>query len=46
MCFFYAILAFVWLYMCIRYYRDILRIQYWIGELITSFVILTITRRR
>ncbi|GMT36853.1 hypothetical protein PFISCL1PPCAC_28150 [Pristionchus fissidentatus] len=34
MCIFYAILSGVWLYMCIRYYRDILRIQYWIGVVI------------
>lgn len=34
MCIFYAVLAGVWLYMSIRYYRDILRVQYWIGKYI------------
>ncbi|KAF8354247.1 hypothetical protein PRIPAC_95870 [Pristionchus pacificus] len=34
MCIFYAVLAGVWLYMSIRYYRDILRVQYWIGVVI------------
>ncbi|KAK6032513.1 lung seven transmembrane receptor [Ostertagia ostertagi] len=34
MCVFYAILAFVWMVLCIKYYKDILRIQYWIGAVI------------
>ncbi|CAD6189007.1 unnamed protein product [Caenorhabditis auriculariae] len=34
MCVFYAILALIWLTLCIRHYRDILRIQYWIGAVI------------
>ncbi|VDM59590.1 unnamed protein product [Angiostrongylus costaricensis] len=34
MCVFYSALAFVWMVLCIRYYKDILRIQYWIGAVI------------
>ncbi|PAV61277.1 hypothetical protein WR25_13788 [Diploscapter pachys] len=34
MCVFYAILAITWLYLCIKYYTEILRIQYWIGGVI------------
>ncbi|CAB3399907.1 unnamed protein product [Caenorhabditis bovis] len=34
MCVFYSTLALIWLYLCIKYYRDILRIQYWIGVVI------------
>ncbi|KJH46017.1 leucine Rich repeat-containing domain protein [Dictyocaulus viviparus] len=34
MCIFYATLAFVWVILCIKYYKDILRIQYWIGAVI------------
>ncbi|CAI5455060.1 unnamed protein product [Caenorhabditis angaria] len=31
---FYMILALTWVYYCIKYYRDILRVQYWIGAVI------------
>ncbi|VDP08210.1 unnamed protein product [Heligmosomoides polygyrus] len=34
MCIFYASLALIWLVLCINYYKDILRIQYWIGAVI------------
>uniref|UniRef100_A0A1I7WYP7 GpcrRhopsn4 domain-containing protein n=1 Tax=Heterorhabditis bacteriophora TaxID=37862 RepID=A0A1I7WYP7_HETBA len=34
MCVFYSILALIWLVLCIKYYKDILRIQYWIGAVI------------
>lgn len=34
MCVFYSALALIWVYYCIKYYRDILRIQYWIGAVI------------
>lgn len=34
MCFFYLILALVWLIICIKYWRDLLRIQFWIGAVI------------
>ncbi|CAJ0575082.1 unnamed protein product, partial [Mesorhabditis spiculigera] len=34
MCFFYGILSIVWLILCIRHYKDILKIQYWIGGVI------------
>lgn len=33
MCFFYLILAVVWLFICLRHWRDLLRIQFWIGLL-------------
>lgn len=28
---FYLILAFVWLIVCVKHWRDLLRIQFWIG---------------
>ncbi|WKY16729.1 hypothetical protein Q1695_001389 [Nippostrongylus brasiliensis] len=34
MCIFYGTLALVWMVLCIKYYKDILRIQYWIGAVI------------
>lgn len=34
MCVFYMILALVWLAVCLKHWKDILRIQFWIGELI------------
>ncbi|TMS36721.1 hypothetical protein L596_003817 [Steinernema carpocapsae] len=34
MCFFYIILALVWLAMCLKHWKDLLRIQYWIGAVI------------
>ncbi|XGW33642.1 hypothetical protein V3C99_017780 [Haemonchus contortus] len=34
MCVFYGTLAFIWMVLCIKYYKDILRIQYWIGAVI------------
>ncbi|EYC34168.1 hypothetical protein Y032_0001g285 [Ancylostoma ceylanicum] len=34
MCIFYGALALIWLFLCIKYYKDILRIQYWIGAVI------------
>ena len=37
MCIFYGIIALVWMYYCIKYYKDILRIQYWIGREIPLF---------
>lgn len=35
MCVFYSALALLWVYYCIKYYRDILRIQYWIGIIVS-----------
>ncbi|KHN72869.1 Transmembrane protein 87B [Toxocara canis] len=34
MCIFYTILALVWLAVCLRHWKDILRIQFWIGAVI------------
>ncbi|CAI4220828.1 unnamed protein product, partial [Auanema sp. JU1783] len=34
MCVLYAILAIVWLILCLKHFRDILQIQYWIGAVI------------
>ncbi|CAJ0947105.1 unnamed protein product, partial [Mesorhabditis belari] len=34
MCLFYGILSMVWLILCIRHFKDILKIQYWIGGVI------------
>ncbi|KAK0397125.1 hypothetical protein QR680_001995 [Steinernema hermaphroditum] len=34
MCFFYIILAIVWLFACLKHWKDLLRIQYWIGAVI------------
>ncbi|KAI1718291.1 lung seven transmembrane receptor domain-containing protein [Ditylenchus destructor] len=34
MCFFYMILAMSWLFVCLRHWRDLLRIQFWIGAVI------------
>ncbi|VDM74930.1 unnamed protein product [Strongylus vulgaris] len=34
MCVFYGTLAIIWMILCIKYYKDILRIQYWIGAVI------------
>lgn len=31
MCVIYTVLAIVWLAMCLKHWKDILRIQYWIG---------------
>ncbi|VDK55949.1 unnamed protein product [Anisakis simplex] len=35
MCVFYMVLALVWLSVCLRHWKDILRIQFWIGAVIT-----------
>lgn len=35
MCVIYSILAIVWFFMCLKYWKDILRIQFWIGQLYT-----------
>lgn len=32
MCIIYAILAILWLFMCLKHWKDILRIQFWIGK--------------
>ncbi|VDN59404.1 unnamed protein product [Dracunculus medinensis] len=34
MCIIYAILAILWLFMCLKHWKDILRIQFWIGAVI------------
>lgn len=39
MCVFYSALALIWVYCCIKYYRDILRIQYWIGKILNDLLI-------
>lgn len=31
MCFLYIILAICWFYICLKYWKDLLRIQFWIG---------------
>uniref|UniRef100_A0A915DS34 Transmembrane protein 87A n=1 Tax=Ditylenchus dipsaci TaxID=166011 RepID=A0A915DS34_9BILA len=34
MCFFYMVLAMGWMMVCIKYWKDLLRIQFWIGAVI------------
>uniref|UniRef100_A0A1I7YBS3 Histone_H2A_C domain-containing protein n=1 Tax=Steinernema glaseri TaxID=37863 RepID=A0A1I7YBS3_9BILA len=34
MCFFYILLAVIWLVVCLKHWKDLLRIQYWIGAVI------------